>query len=119
MDEQRLFSTKEAAEYLGVSTQTVYWHVRVKGDLIPDKRIGGRFLVFTQETLDAYREGREPDPAAACIYSSKEAAHYLGMTTDGLNWHVHRADNLKPDRKIAGRLVFTQATLDAFKHKKR
>jgi len=113
--DRQIFDTRAAADYLGIDLQTVRWHVNVKGDLAPDKRIGGRFMVFTRETLDAYQEGRKPDPNLPPLYSTKEAAEYLGMTVDGIAYHIHREDNLEPDLRVAGRLVFTQETLDAFK----
>lgn len=112
----RIFGTKDAADYLDLNPQTVRWHVNVKKDLEPDKRIGGRFLVFSQETLDAYREKREPDPdAMPTLLSTAEAAEYLGLTLSGVAYHVHREHNLAPDFRIAGCLLFTQETLDAFK----
>jgi len=112
---QQIFDTRAAASYLGLDPQTVRWHVNVKGDLAPDKRIGGRFMVFTRETLDAYLEGRDPETTTPSIYSTKEAAEYLGMTIDGVAYHIHREGNLEPDLRVAGRLVFTRETLDAFK----
>lgn len=117
MNDRHIFGTKEAAEYLGITPQTVRWHINEKADLTPDRRIGGRFLVFTRETLDAFLEGREPDLDLPPLYTTAEAAEYLGLTTDGLRYHLNRVDErtLHPDHTIAGRLLFTRETLDAFK----
>ncbi len=115
----RILSTREAADYLGLTPQTVRWHVRVKGDLAPDRYIGGRFLVFTRETLDAYLEGRDPAPSPDLeLFSTREAADYLGLSADTVWYHVTRADNLEPDHEVAGRFVFTKRTLEKFKHRK-
>lgn len=120
--ERRIFGTKEAAEYLGVTPSTIRWHVNEKSDLVPDKRIGGRFMVFSRETLDAFREGREPDPdpdlLPPTLYTTAEAAAYLGIVLDTMRYHLYRVDEgrkLRPDFTIAGRLLFTQETLDAFR----
>lgn len=116
---RQIFGTREAADYLGLVPQTVRWHVNVKGDLEPDRRIGGRFMVFTRETLDAYLEGREPDPSALPrVYSTEEAADYLGVSVETMRYHVTRKGNLEADHRIAGRLLFARDTLDAFKCRK-
>lgn len=115
---QHIFSTREAADYLGLTPQTVRWHVRVKGDLAPDKRIGGRFLVFARETLDAFREGHKSDSPAPALYSTEEAAERLGITVSGLKYHLYEGD-LEPDRKVAGRLVFSEKTLVDFERGRR
>ncbi|MBZ0310185.1 MAG: helix-turn-helix domain-containing protein [Anaerolineae bacterium] len=47
----RLFSTKEAADYLGVTERTIKWYVHEAGYLKGQKV--GHSLVFTQEELDA------------------------------------------------------------------
>jgi hypothetical protein len=115
-----LFGTKGAADLLGITPQTVRWHVNVKGDLGPDLLVGGRFMVFSRETLDAYLEGREPDrDRVPDLFSTRGAAEYLGVSFDAVDYHVHRAGNLEADAKVAGRLVFTRETLDAFKRRKR
>jgi hypothetical protein len=115
-----LFGTKGAADLLGVTPQTVRRHVHVEGDLEPDLLVGGRFMVFCRETLDAYLEDREPDTdRAPDLFSTRDAAEYLGVGFDAVDYHVHRADNLEPDAKVAGRLIFTRETLDAFKRRKR
>jgi len=48
-----LFSTAEAAAYLGVKPETVKYHVYQVKDLVPDKLVG-KTLVFTRETLDEF-----------------------------------------------------------------
>lgn len=61
-----LYSTRTAAEYLGVKPETIKYHVYVAKDLVPDQRLGNT-LVFTQETLDRFKQtkrtlGRPPKP---------------------------------------------------------
>lgn len=52
-----LFSTKETAEYLGMTVRGVWYHIR-RGHLAPTK-VGGT-LVFTQDQLDRFQENRRP-----------------------------------------------------------
>ena len=47
------------------------------------------------------------------LYSTAEAAEYLGMSVSAVKYHVHTMGNLRP-RKVGGRLVFTLAQLEAF-----
>lgn len=54
-----LFSTAEAAAYLGMKLETVKYHVYVVKDLKPNKLIG-KTLVFTQETLDEFMTRKRP-----------------------------------------------------------
>jgi excisionase family DNA binding protein len=59
----QLFSTEEAAEYLGISVAALKYHVHVAGNIDPMKI--GRSLVFTKEQLDTFQEekrapGRPP-----------------------------------------------------------
>lgn len=48
-------STREAADYLGVSIHTIWKYVETKG-LTPDLRLGKRGMGFTTKTLDAFRK---------------------------------------------------------------
>ena len=59
-----LFSTEQAAEYLGLSVATVKYHIYESATLRADAKVG-RTLVFTRETLDAFaaskrKPGRPP-----------------------------------------------------------
>jgi len=47
------------------------------------------------------------------LYSTAEAAEYLGLSVSAVKYHVHVAGNLRP-RKIGGHLVFTLAHLEHF-----
>lgn len=49
----RLFSTADAAVYLGLKTVTVKKHVYITKDLESDQMVGG-VLVFRQATLDDF-----------------------------------------------------------------
>lgn len=60
-DDLQIFSTVEAAEYLGVSVPTVKYHLYVAKDLEPDTELGGR-LVFTKATLDHFNEHVRREP---------------------------------------------------------
>lgn len=50
----RLFSLKEAAEYLGLKPETVRYHVYHSGYLKGQKV--GHSLVFTQDELDRFKQ---------------------------------------------------------------
>lgn len=50
----KLYSLKEAAEYLGLKPVTVKYHVYQSGYL--QGQLVGNSLVFTQEELDRFRE---------------------------------------------------------------
>lgn len=55
---QDMYTTAEAAEYLGLSVSAVKKHIYVIGDLAPD-RTAGRTLLFSRATLDRFkRDGR-------------------------------------------------------------
>lgn len=47
------------------------------------------------------------------LYSTAEAAKYLGLSLSAIKFHIHVAGNLRPER-IGHSLVFTQAQLDQF-----
>lgn len=49
------------------------------------------------------------------LYSTAEAAAYLGLSVIGLKHHLYTLKDLAPDHKIGHALVFTQATLDRFR----
>lgn len=55
------------------------------------------------------------------LYTTEEAAEYLGLTLDGIKKHIHRVE---PDRRLrgierGGVLVFTREALDAFNSTRR
>ena len=52
----KLYSTAEAAAYLGLSVPAVKHHVYAAGTLKPEKV--GHSLVFTKAMLDEFNEGR-------------------------------------------------------------
>lgn len=54
----KLYSTRQAAAYLGMKLPTFRWHVHVKRDLQADQKIGPA-LAFSQQTLDKFRESRK------------------------------------------------------------
>lgn len=56
MSQVTLFSTAQAADYLGLSLSAIKYHVHKAGNLIP-QRIGNS-LVFTQEQLDHFKATR-------------------------------------------------------------
>lgn len=53
----KLYSTKEAAVYLGISERTMKSYIHEKG-LLKGQKIG-HSLVFTQDELDTFKEWRK------------------------------------------------------------
>lgn len=60
MANEEFFSTKQAAEYLGIKVETVKYHIYTSKYLKPIK-LGPRTLVFTKEMLDEFKR-TVPDP---------------------------------------------------------
>ena len=58
MVDNKLYSTKEAAAYLGVKEETVKYHVYVSNSLHPERV--GNSLVFTEEELQRFQRDRRP-----------------------------------------------------------
>ena len=52
--EQPIFGTVEAAEYLEISFATLKHHIYNSGRLMPDRKVGGR-LFFHKNTLDEFK----------------------------------------------------------------
>jgi len=55
---QKLYSTQEAADYLGISLSTFKYHIHIAKNIKPQKV--GRSLVFTQDQLDDFSINRRP-----------------------------------------------------------
>ena len=71
---QQIYSTAEAAEYLGLSEISVKKYIHESKRLVPDKLVGHSY-VFTQATLDAFKKKRGDH-----LLSSRAAAHELGVS---------------------------------------
>lgn len=54
----KLFSTQEAAQYLGITASGLKYHVYNSGQL--KGQMVGNSLVFTQEELDLFKQNRQP-----------------------------------------------------------
>ena len=59
LKELSLFSTAQAAEYLGLSVSSMKYHLYSAGDLTADIKVG-QALLFTRETLDRFSENKRP-----------------------------------------------------------
>ena len=53
----KIYSTKEAAKYLGITVSGIWSHIQA-GHIIPQKV--GKTLVFTQDQLDQFQATRKP-----------------------------------------------------------
>ncbi len=54
VQQEPLFSTEKAAEYLGITIDTLKYHVQRKKNLRPFQKLG-RDLAFTREQLDEFK----------------------------------------------------------------
>jgi len=53
------------------------------------------------------------------LYSTTEAAEYVGLSLSAFKYHIHIAENIKPFQKIGHSLAFTQSQLDEFQINRR
>ena len=53
------------------------------------------------------------------LYSTATAAEWLNLSVATVKYHLYVARDLKPDYILAGRLIFTEGTLQQFKANKR
>ena len=102
----QLYTTAEAAEYLGVHPQTLKYHIYEKGHLSADAEKGGT-LLFLQSTLDAFRAAHQTDGL-----TMKEAAAYLGVNLTWLRYHVYTSKQIAPDGRRGNQRIFSRQTLD-------
>jgi hypothetical protein len=58
MADKSLFSTEEAAAYLGISVAALKYHVHIGKNLTPEKV--GNSLVFTRPQLDHFLANKRP-----------------------------------------------------------
>ena len=52
------------------------------------------------------------------LYSTKEAAEYIGISVSAMKYHIHTAKTVQP-LHIGNSLIFTQEMLDEFKANRR
>lgn len=104
-DKPKLYSTAEAAAYLGVHLQTLKYHLQ-KEHLAADYEVSGN-LLFLQSTLDAFKATHQAEGLPM-----QQAADYLGVSVRWLRYHVHTAKDIAPSGKRDNAWVFTPQTLD-------
>lgn len=115
MNEEHLYTTREAADYLGISYGALTRHVRETGHLTPDK-ITGDAYVFSQSTLDEFARHYH----AELGYTAQEAGEYLGVSYAVMRYYKSQG-LIEPDAQRLsshgrGRTwVYFKETLDAFR----
>jgi hypothetical protein len=73
---------------------------------------------------DPRRRAPAPSSASAAtaepgIFSTAEAAAYLGLKPASLRYHIYVAKDLRPDFTVGRTFAFTRETLDKFAAEKR
>lgn len=104
MSKPKLYSTAEAADYLGIHVQTLKYHIYDMNHLAADFEVSGN-LLFLQSTLDAFKAAHQSEGL-----TTREAAEYLGVEYIWLRRRIHR--QIQPDGKRGNQWVFSKATLD-------
>ena len=114
-EDQELFSTKEAAVYLGIAARLMNYYVLTTKEIKPDHVVGGTFI-FKRTSLDDYLKDQAEN------MDTIRAAKYLGITLQRLQYYLYtlqpEAERLKPDGYRKERPYFTKATLEPFKGRK-
>lgn len=107
----KLYSTAEAAAYLGVHLETFKYHLYDKRHIAPDYTVG-RELAFLQSTLDDFLSQHQSHGLTI-----QEASEYLGVTVSVIRYHLYTSRRLKPDAKRGKQMVFLPETLDQLRRR--
>lgn len=105
-DKPKVYSTAEAAAYVGLALDVFKYHIYDMKHVKPDLQLG-RELGFYKSTLDEFlRQYRSTD------YTITEAAAYLGVSVNRMKHHVHHLNTLRPTGKRGKYSTFSQASLE-------
>lgn len=90
------------------------------GKLIIDHEPKDQTPAAIQSLLEHYLkliDFKDPavDTTIPDMFSLEEAAAYLGITVDGMKYHLYRGKNIEPSFKFGKKIGFTREDLDAFK----
>lgn len=102
----RVYGTTDAAAYLGISVDTLKYHIYNKQHLAPDQTVG-RELVFYQATLDEFKRKHQTEG-----FTLAEAVEFFDVPLAWLRKHLYYTKRLKPDGKRRTQLVFKSETLE-------
>jgi len=108
-DKGNLYSTAEAAAYLGVARATLTYHIYDMKHLAADGNFNGD-LTFLQATLDRFKEAYQSEAMTA-----KEVAASLNVSLAWVKHQIYVAKTLTPDAKRGTSFVFKRETVEALR----
>lgn len=88
MTKPKLYSTAEAADYVGLAEETLKYHIYKRQHLAADYTIGGD-LIFLQATLDDFKAKHQAEGVTI-----QEAADALGVDRNWVHNHVYNTKRL-------------------------
>lgn len=112
--ERTVFSTKDAAAYLGMS-QSTFTHQIYKQQRIKPLRVNQRLIVFSREQLDDYRRNELQTNLEfeAEFYTFADAAALLGLDLKEMRELVASgAIKAVDDTTIGGQFIYTRDELE-------
>jgi len=114
--EKKIFSTAEAADYLGLTKRTMKHNALTEPrQILPDHVVSGTFL-YDRESLDKWLQDRAENMDTA------SASRYLGTTVRRLQYYLYtmqpESERLKPDGYRGDRPYFAAETVEPFRNRK-
>lgn len=100
-----LYTFTQAAEYLGLHTQTLERHQR-DGRLTADYQFENGERAYTQETLDAYRRRWQSQ-----MLTAEEIQDLFGITRETFWYHFRKKRNIQHDAKRGRAECFSDAKI--------
>jgi hypothetical protein len=117
-NDQKVFTTKQAARYLGLTYNAMQNEINYRKSITP--AIKGRGVrIFTRDQLDDWKvNGHTTLQANGQIFDTKEAAEYLGLSVNALGQVYYVRKELTAIQVSNTLLLFWKRDLDRWKQQK-